>query len=82
MSPCHRNWWPLGAAASDEFVNPQRNTRQLAEKLRADNVPVVLKMYPDAGHATLIGAFSRPLRNVAPVLDDVAAFVRGDTAPR
>ena len=72
----------LGAAASDDVVNPQRNTRQLAEKLRADNVPVVLKMYPDAGHATLIGAFSRPLRNVAPVLDDVAAFVRGDTAPR
>lgn len=70
----------LGAPASDDVVNPERNTRQLAEKLRAAGVPVVVKMYPDAGHATLIGAFSRPLRNVAPVLDDVAAFVRGDTA--
>jgi acetyl esterase/lipase len=70
----------LGAAASDDVVNPERNTRQLAEKLRAAGVPVVLKMYPDAGHATLIGAFARPLRNVAPVLDDVVAFVRGDTA--
>ena len=70
----------LGAAANDDVVNPQRNTRQLAEKLRAAGVSVELKIYPDAGHATLIGAFSRPLRNVAPVLHDVVAFVRGDTA--
>ncbi len=70
----------LGAAASDDVVNPERNSRQLAEKLRLAGVPVTLKMYPDAGHVTLIGAFARPLRNVAPVLDDVAAFVRGDGA--
>ena len=68
----------LGAAASDTVVNPERNTRQLAQKLGAAGVPVVLKLYPNAGHATLIGAFSRPLRNVAPVLDDVVAFVRND----
>ena len=68
----------LGAAESDTVVNPERNTRQLAQKLGAAGVPVVLKIYPNAGHATLIGAFSRPLRNVAPVLDDVVAFVRDD----
>ena len=68
----------LGAAESDTVVNPERNTRQLAQKLGAAGVPVVLKIYPNAGHATLIGAFSRPLRNVAPVLDDVVAFVRND----
>jgi acetyl esterase/lipase len=68
----------LGAAESDTVVNPERNTRQLAQKLGAAGVPVLLKIYPNAGHATLIGAFSRPLRNVAPVLDDVVAFVRDD----
>ena len=68
----------LGAAESDTVVNPERNTRQLAQKLGAAGVPVVFKIYPNAGHATLIGAFSRPLRNVAPVLDDVVAFVRND----
>jgi len=68
----------LGAAESDTVVNPDRNTRQLAQKLGAAGVPVVLRIYPNAGHATLIGAFSRPLRNVAPVLDDVVAFVRHD----
>ena len=67
----------LAAPARDDVVNPERNTRQLAEKLRATGVAVELKIYSDAGHASLIGAFSRPLRNVAPVLDDVAAFVRG-----
>jgi acetyl esterase/lipase len=72
----------LGAAANDDVVNPERNTRQLAEKLRAAGVQVELKFYPDAGHATLIGAFARPLRNVAPVLDDVVAFVRGGAAKR
>jgi len=68
----------LGAAESDTVVNPERNTRRLAQKLGAAGVPVVLKIYPNAGHATLIGAFSRPLRNVAPVLNDVVAFVRND----
>ena len=68
----------LGAPESDTVVNPARNTRQLAQKLGAAGVPVVLKIYPNAGHATLIGAFSRPLRNVTPVLDDVVAFVRND----
>jgi acetyl esterase/lipase len=68
----------LGAAESDTVVNPERNTRRLAQKLGAAGVPVVLKIYPNAGHATLIGAFSRPLRNVAPVLDDDVAFVRND----
>jgi acetyl esterase/lipase len=71
----------LGVAANDDVVNPERNTLQLARKLRADGVAVALKTYPDAGHVTLIGAFSRPLRNIAPVLDDVAEFVRGD-APK
>ncbi len=67
----------LGAAESDRLVDPRRNTVQLAARLRAAGVPVVERLYPRANHATLVGAFSGPLRWVAPVLDDVAAFVRG-----
>ncbi len=72
----------LGAPANDDVVNPERNTRQLADKLRAAGVSVTLTTYPRAGHYTLIGAFARPLRLLAPVLDDVAAFVRGEPAQR
>lgn len=65
----------LGAASDDKLVNPQRNTVQLAEKLRAVGVPVTLHLYPRASHITLIGAFAWPLRWIAPVLDDVQAFI-------
>jgi acetyl esterase/lipase len=69
----------LGVGATDEVVNPERNTKQLAEKLRAAGVPVTLRIYPKANHSTLIGAFARPLRGLEPVLADVVSFVRGDT---
>ena len=67
----------LGAAFTDTLVNPERNTRQLADKLAAAGVPVTLRFYDKVDHVTLIGAFARPLRWMAPVLDDVAAFVKG-----
>jgi acetyl esterase/lipase len=70
----------LGAPATDNVVNPERNTRQLADKLRAAGVSVTLRIYPGASHFTLIGAFARPLRSLEPVLADVVRFVRGDTA--
>ena len=47
----------------------------MAAKLRAAGVPVELKLYDGINHALLAGAFARPLRGLAPVLDDVAAFV-------
>ena len=65
----------LGAATNDKLVNPQRNTQQLADKLKAADVPVTLKLYPRASHITLIGAFAWPARWIAPVLDDVQAFI-------
>ncbi len=65
----------LAAATDDKLVNPQRNTQQLADKLRAAGIPVTLKFYPRANHVTLIGAFAWPLRWLAPVLDDVQAFI-------
>ena len=65
----------LAAADDDKLVNPQRNTVQLAKKLQAAGVPVTLKLYPHASHTTMIGAFAWPLRWIAPVLEDVNAFI-------
>jgi acetyl esterase/lipase len=67
----------LGAAASDALVDPQRNTAQLARLLREAGTPVTERHYPRAGHATLVAAFAGPMRWIAPVLDDVVAFVEG-----
>ena len=65
----------LAAPVKDVLVSPTRSTQSLAAKLDAAGVPVTLKMYERASHTTLIGAFSAPLRWVAPVLDDVTAFI-------
>jgi acetyl esterase/lipase len=65
----------LAAGATDELVDPERNTATLAARLKAEGVPVSLHRYERANHLTLIGAFGVPLRWLAPVLDDVAAFV-------
>ena len=65
----------LAAAVDDKLVNPQRNTVQLADKLQAAGVPVTVKLYPRASHTTLIAAFAWPLRWIAPVLEDVHAFI-------
>lgn len=65
----------LAAPQSDRLVNPYRNTQGLATRLQDAGVPVTLKFYGRTNHATLIGAFGTPLRWLAPVLEDVAAFV-------
>ena len=70
----------LAAARDDALVDPQRNTRQLAEKLAAVGVAVRLELYDKVNHATLIGAVAWPLRWLAPVLDDVVGFVEGTAA--
>lgn len=66
----------LAIATDDTVVHSQVNSGQLAEKLRAANVVVVERSYATVTHSTLIGAFARPLRGLAPVLDDVEKFVR------
>ena len=68
----------LAAGADDGLVLP-KNTASLAETARAKGVPVVEKRYPDIGHAGLLLALSRPLRDDAPVLEDMLGFFR-DTA--
>ena len=66
----------LAAGRTDALVKPERNTAALAARLPAAGVPVSLHCYKRASHVTLIGAFGLPLRWLAPVLDDVAGFVR------
>ena len=65
----------LGVARSDELVDPQRNTVGLANPLQAVGRPATVQLYGRVNHMTLVAAFAAPLRWMAPVLDDVAAFI-------
>ncbi|PTT27515.1 alpha/beta hydrolase [Pseudomonas sp. HMWF021] len=66
----------LIAATRDTLVNPTRNTGGLARKLREAGVPVQDLYYARPSHVTLVATLSRPLRRLAPVLDQVVAFIR------
>ena len=65
----------LMAAATDTLVNPTRNTGGLANALRGAQVPVQELYFSRTSHVTLVAALSRPLRWLAPVLDNVSEFV-------
>ena len=65
----------LGAARTDDLVDPQRNTVGLDAHLQAVGRPVTMKLYCRVNHMTLAAAFAAPLRWLAPVLDDVVAFI-------
>lgn len=71
----------LAAAATDELVNPKRNTAQLAERLQQAGVAVEQKLYSRVNHVTLASAFAWPLRWLAPVLADVSGFVASGAQP-
>ncbi|MBA3593397.1 MAG: alpha/beta hydrolase [Pseudomonadota bacterium] len=66
----------LLAAHGDTTVNPVRNTEALARRLQAAGVLVGLHIYERVNHVTLVAALATPLRGLAPVLDDIEAFVR------
>ncbi len=70
----------LAAPVADKLVSPQRSTVALSAKLADAGLPVTRKLYERVSHATLIGAFARPLRWLAPVLDDVVAFIEAAPA--
>ena len=65
----------IGAALSDKLVDPQRNSVGLATRLQATGARVELKLYERVNHVTLVAALAWPLRWLAPVLDDVVAFI-------
>lgn len=66
----------LMAVAGDKLVNPQRNTSQMAGKLRAAGVEVQTREFDDLSHITLIGAVAKPLEWLGgPVLPPLLAFL-------
>ncbi len=65
----------LGAALSDNLIDPQRNTVGLATRLQAAGATAQTRLYERVNHVTLAAAFAQPLRWLAPVLDDVTAFI-------
>jgi len=65
----------LIAATDDTLVNPQRNTGGMARRLREQGVPVRELYFSKPGHATLVASLSRPMRSLAPVLDEVVSFI-------
>jgi len=70
----------LGAALDDTLVNPQRNSVGLARRLREAGASVELRLYGRVNHLTLLGALAAPLHWMAPVLDDVVAFIQATPA--
>jgi acetyl esterase/lipase len=59
---------------ADDTVGP-RNTRNLAARIRARGGQVEERIYPGIGHATIAGALARPIRFLAPTLEDSLAFM-------
>lgn len=59
---------------NDKVVDPG-NSARLAARLRKNGVAVREMVYPDVSHVKLVGALARPFRRIAPVLEDVAAFI-------
>lgn len=64
----------LLTAEHDSVVNPG-NSARLAARMRTAGRPVREVGYAHLDHRTLVGALAAPLRDLAPVLDEVAAFV-------
>lgn len=71
----------LATGAHDATVDPG-NTERLAARIRARGGRVDTRLYGWVDHRTLIGAFGWPLRPLAPVLADTAAFIRSVTGPQ
>ena len=72
----------LIAATDDTLVNPQRNTGGMARRLREQGVPVRELYFSKPGHATLVASLSRPMRSLAPVLDEVVNFIHAQDQAR
>jgi acetyl esterase/lipase len=65
----------LIAPVKDDVVNPQRNTRALAQRLRTVGVPVTEQYFDRVSHPILIATLADPLRLLAPTLDVIAHFI-------
>ncbi|HZV92060.1 MAG TPA: alpha/beta hydrolase, partial [Caldimonas sp.] len=68
----------LAAPENDKVVSPERSTVAMAARLRAAGVPVEMHLYHGISHVLLAGVFARPLRGLAPALDDVARWINAN----
>jgi len=68
-------WTLLISAEHDAVVNSERNSVALAAALQRAGVSVTLKRYDALNHATTLGALAWPLRGLAPVVEDITAFI-------
>jgi acetyl esterase/lipase len=69
----------LAHGAADTTVRPVQSER-LARRLREAGVEVEAPVYPGIGHVAILAALARALRGKAPVLRDLADFIRRVTA--
>ncbi len=58
----------------DTIVYPF-NSKNLAQKLRDNNVKVTEYYYPETGHALTVGSLSLPFRSQAPTLEHINSFL-------
>lgn len=72
----------LVVGGQDRRVDPQRNSRGLAMALRQAGVPVRLQEHARLDHEMTLGVLAWPLHGLAPVLDEVAAFVHAAPSGR
>jgi acetyl esterase/lipase len=63
----------LATGRRDRSVDPG-NTVRMAARIKSAGCKVQVRLYDRVNHRTLIGAFARPLRFLAPVLEDVVDF--------
>ncbi|KQM66291.1 MULTISPECIES: alpha/beta hydrolase [unclassified Sphingomonas] len=66
---------------TDDTVVLPRNSIALAARLRAGGVAVEQRAYRKLGHVGILLALARPFRGRAPVLADVATFIRSTANP-
>ena len=65
----------LIAPRQDLVVDPERNTKGLGRRLRNVGVDATAQVFDGLNHASVIGALARPLRFLAPVREQVIAFL-------
>lgn len=65
----------LVTGSSDDSVNP-RNASRLAAAFAEKGSDARVIIYPRVSHLSILGAFAFPLRFLAPVLEDIDAFIR------
>lgn len=70
----------LATGEADTEV-PPRDTAHLAAALREAGASVEEHHYPGVDHNGIMQAIARPFRGMAPLLDDMTAFLREKTGP-